>query len=162
LIGKKIDILNGEKEAKSINKEIFDCMGRGERWCREIQQKRKNGSIYLAELEIFPISTNGILIARVSIQRDITKRILLQEALLESRKSYEALLRALPVGAILTSADGKCFYTNEQTSKTLGLPAGEMTGLKWAKALHPEDKESVLTEWKRCIKNHEPKNYWIV
>lgn len=155
LIGKDAGVLNGEKEAESIQIEIVACISRGERWCREIHEKRKDGSTYLAELEIFPIFINEQPIARVSIQRDITKRKLLEEALWESKKRYETLLKVLPVGVFQSNADGSCFYTNEQTSKILGLSNEEMTDLKWFASVHPDDKKRVISELIRCTKNHE-------
>lgn len=89
------------------------------------------------------------------LKQEVTRRRLLEEALWDSQKRYEALLGALPVGLFQSDSSGKCVYTNEQTQKILGLSPEEITDFKWLQALHPDDRDKVITELNKCSVSHK-------
>lgn len=98
---------------------------------------------------------NQNIVGAVFASRDITDRKRVEEALWDSQNRYEALLKALPVGLFQANGNGLCVYTNEETSKILGLTHDQMSGYKWMDALHPGDREGVKAEWQRCSAQKE-------
>ncbi len=74
-----------------------------------------------------------------------------QEALLSSERRYSTLAKIAPVGIFHTSATGHCLYVNERWCEIAGITPQEALGEGWSAAIHPEDRERVLTEWSRSV-----------
>jgi PAS domain S-box-containing protein len=51
----------------------------------------------------------------------------------------------------VTDISGNYIWVNNAYSHLVGLTAEDLLGLGWSKALHPEDKENVIEEWKSSI-----------
>lgn len=129
LFRKSPGILNGEAGSESIQKEIVISLLSSRRWCRELLQRRKDGVTYPAELEIFPVyDEDATIIAWASIQRDTTRKNLLEEAMWESQKRYESFLKVLPVGLFQTDAEGMLVYVNERFKEIAGISTEEAAG----------------------------------
>jgi PAS domain S-box-containing protein len=77
---------------------------------------------------------------------DIIERT--EEAPYEGEKRYQKLTKFSPVGIFRLDANGRCIYVNDRMSEITGLTPEQMSGLAWAKALHPDDHDRVLEEWK--------------
>lgn len=73
--------------------------------------------------------------------------ILLEKILKTLQKSHVALIAELPIGVFVTDADGNCTYTNHTWQKIYGLSFAESLGNGWSSQLHPEDRESVFSNW---------------
>ncbi|MBM4054108.1 MAG: response regulator [Planctomycetes bacterium] len=76
-----------------------------------------------------------------------------KDALEEKERRYRTITNILPVGIFYADTDGNFSYVNEQWCEISGLTANESLGDGWTKALHPDDKERVLEEWKKVTKN---------
>lgn len=161
LIGRSPDIFNGEKDAETIQKEITVTMQRSEKWCGEILQKRKDGSTYLAEFDIFPVLDNeGTPLAWSSIQRDITKRRQAEKALLESEVKYRTLVEQIPAITYVAAINeaSTTLYVSPQFEKLLGFTSQadyKVDSNIWRRQLHPEDRERILADVARCYANNE-------
>lgn len=74
----------------------------------------------------------------------------LNEAILEARTSEERfrlLNTASPVGVFQTDAEGRVLYTNPRWQEIAGMTLEESLGDGWTKAVAPEDRKTVFTEW---------------
>ena len=87
---------------------------------------------------------------------DITETKVTANALLESELRYYTLEKILPVGIFRADASGKCLYVNERFSDMAGLTLRETLGEGWALALHPGDREFVLKQWYRAVRQKLP------
>lgn len=155
LIGRSPMILNGEQDAETIWQEIAATMQRSERWCREILQKRKDGNIYLAELEIFPVLDDECTpLAWASIQRDITNRRQMENALRVSEIKYRTLVEQIPAIIYIAALDETrtTLYVNPQIEKLLGFSQSEYLANPgiWSKKIHLDDRERVLADLFQC------------
>lgn len=74
LVGKTPGILNAEDNAAEIQQQIVSSLQQGKKFQGDFLQRRKDGSTYYAELEMFPIYQEGTPLAWASIQRNISKR----------------------------------------------------------------------------------------
>ncbi|MBJ6725476.1 PAS domain-containing protein [Geomesophilobacter sediminis] len=68
-----------------------------------------------------------------------------------SEERFRKLSESSPIGIYETDAAGRALYLNDKWCEMAGLPREEALGTGWAKALHPEDRERVLTEWGGCV-----------
>jgi PAS domain S-box-containing protein len=83
----------------------------------------------------------------IGVNFDISDRKLAETQLQQSKKRYETLAEASPIGVFLTNAKGDCLYVNQTWSQTTGLTQEEALGPDWAQTLHPEDRDRVFQEW---------------
>ncbi len=55
LIGNSPEILNAEENSAAIQLEILGTIRRNENWKGVLKQRRKDGTIYWGEFEVFPV-----------------------------------------------------------------------------------------------------------
>ena len=77
-----------------------------------------------------------------------------EEELRESEEKFRTLTVSSPVGMFLDDAQGNAIFINEKCAELVGMPAEEVY-LDWAKAIHPDDRERVTTQWAKSVKNSE-------
>ncbi|WP_051688327.1 PAS domain-containing sensor histidine kinase [Desulfofalx alkaliphila] len=130
LIGKEPGILNGEEKADEIQREIISHMKQLKKWSGDILQRKKDGSKYLAEFEVFPIwGRDGRPLAWGSIQRDISKRKSAEEQLRFSEKRFSTIFNLSPVSmTILRYEDLRCIDVNDSFVDTTGYSRDEVIG----------------------------------
>ena len=92
----------------------------------------------------------------VAIFADITKRIHAEEQLRESRQLFETLARMAPVGIFRTNEKGDTTFVNPKWSALCGLSYSEALQNKYVSAIHPEDREERIKEWKYSVKHKIP------
>jgi PAS domain S-box-containing protein len=97
-----------------------------------------------------------------------------EEALRQSQHQYQTLAEASPVGIFRTDAQGNCVYVNRQWCEMTGISFEQSLGAGWLEALHPDDRDRVLTTWQRAVQDNLPfdleyrfqrpdrKNIWVV
>ena len=67
---------------------------------------------------------------------------------LVARGSYfRTIAEEAPVGIFYTDALGRCLYVNRQWREMTGLTRPETSGGRWARALHPEDRDLAVSRW---------------
>ena len=67
----------------------------------------------------------------------------------ESR--FRTLGEAFPLGVFRTDAHGLCTGVNSRWEAITGMRASEAIGTGWCRIVHPEDRETVLSERRRAI-----------
>lgn len=80
----------------------------------------------------------------------------LKKAAWASRPDPGRLAGAAPVGLFEADADGRYTYVNSRWCEMTGLTADRALGDGWTEAIHPEDRERVVSEWRRLIRTREP------
>ena len=79
-----------------------------------------------------------------------------QDALQNSETRFRAMSDASPLGIFVSDAQGSCVYTNAAYQKISGLTLEQTLGTNWSMAIHPEDRQRVLAEWRDAALGQEP------
>ena len=80
--------------------------------------------------------------------RYLIERQASRDALRLSEARFRAMSDASPLGIFVSDAQGGCVYTNAAYHKISGLSFEQTLGTNWSMAIHPDDRERVLTEWR--------------
>ncbi len=67
---------------------------------------------------------------------------------------YKSLTQAVPVGIFRTDAEGQCVYVNQRWCEIAGISTEAALGQGWINAVHPDDREGVITAWQQSLASH--------
>ncbi len=79
---------------------------------------------------------------------DISEQRAATEALMRSELQFRTLAQFAPVGIFTTNEEGITTYVNPKWCEIAQLAPEDATGDNWIKAVHPEDREKLLKDWK--------------
>ena len=88
--------------------------------------------------------------------RYVIERQTTRVALGKSEARFRAISDGSPLGIFVADALGGCVYTNAAYHKISGLSLEQTLGTNWSMAIHPEDRERVLAEWRIAAQSLEP------
>ncbi|MGE4398098.1 MAG: PAS domain S-box protein [Campylobacterales bacterium] len=135
---------NGNMDIKDC--PIYNAIKKGEKYAGIDYFARKNGDIFAADIIASPLWEDGVLIGSVTVFRDITDRIKLEESLrilngqleqkaqsemskrVESEKTFGTVFEKSPEGMIIISSKGEFLECNPAAAKMLGYGADELRG----------------------------------
>jgi len=87
LIGKNPNVFSSHKHSPKFWQKMWDTINRGELWIGEVENKRKNGEPFFAQLLISPIiNANGQIEGHFGIHIDITEKRNLDRQLIHTQK----------------------------------------------------------------------------
>ena len=64
-----------------------------------------------------------------------------------TEQRYANLAEAAPVGIFRTDVEGRCVYVNDRWCQIAGISLDAARDDGWVQAIHPEERETVATEW---------------
>jgi PAS domain S-box-containing protein len=79
-----------------------------------------------------------------------------ERELRESEEKFRTLTTHAPVGIFLTDLKGEYYFVNRNWCAVSGLTAQQAKDTGWQRALHPEDRHRVLTEWRAAVQQGLP------
>ena len=77
----------------------------------------------------------------------------IDQALAASEGRFRATCEASPIGIFLAGPRGECLYVNVVGQKIMGLSAADAQGRGWMSALHPEDREQIVSRWGTTVES---------
>lgn len=87
---------------------------------------------------------------------EVDERRRTEEALRASEERFWTLAQLSPVGIFQTDSEGNFLYVNERWCEIAGLTQSEALGQGWARGMHPDDRDRVLTEWQEATEHAVP------
>ncbi len=79
------------------------------------------------------------------LEKDIAERMLTEAALRKSEQRFRSLTTFAPVGIYQADAKGWCTFANKRWCEIIGLSPADAVGQWWAKTVHADDRELVLS-----------------
>ncbi|HCE42802.1 MAG TPA: hypothetical protein DET40_04585 [Lentisphaeria bacterium] len=76
------------------------------------------------------------------------------EKLIKSETLFRTLTSMTPTGIYLTDPKGNCIYANEKWLEMAGMTLDEALGGGWIKALHPDDRDNVISSWNKMVESN--------
>ena len=131
-VGKNPRILRSGKQDKSLYREIWGILARGEVWTGHLINRRKDGSLYEEDATISPVrDSSGNIISFVAVMRDVTQLLLIEKQMRTAQK----------MEAVGTLAGGIAHDFNNALTGIVGF--GELLRMRMAgdeQALHDLDE----------------------
>ena len=88
--------------------------------------------------------------------RYVMERKASQDALRVSEERFRAMSDASPLGIFVSDAGGDCIYTNAAYHRISGLNFEQALGTNWSMAIHPDDRQRIIVEWRDAVRGQEP------
>jgi len=120
-----------------------------------VPNKRKDGSVYMNQLEINPVfNDKHELINFVSLQRDITEEIKQKEEIIRINNRFSLLSEQAAIGIWVWEVASNKTIWNDILIGQYGAERNEIEhdlyGF-WQNAIHPDDKERILENTARLV-----------
>ena len=130
VIGENPRILKSGITPIEVYKTMWETICAGNKWSGELQNKKKDGTLYWESVLITPIKNEeGHNINYLAINTDITHQKNAAMALEESSKRYQLLFEKASEGILFLSAEGIILGMNEAFAKMHGYTIDELLNL---------------------------------
>ncbi len=117
-----------------------------------VQAMKQGASDYLMKgnlKRLIPAIERELKDAQIRVQRKKTKA-----ALKESEIRFRVLAESAPVGIFTTDNKGMTNYVNPRWTEISKLSFNEAMGNGWLKAVHPEDRDKLNSNWEQTALEH--------
>ncbi|WP_452227500.1 PAS domain S-box protein [Lacinutrix cladophorae] len=116
---------------------------------RFLHKNKKNTWVAVKTVGTFDANNN--LNGYIGMAIDVTDKKNTEEKLINSELLFRRLSSNAPVAIFQTDKEGVCNFVNEEWVKYSGLTFEESLGFRWSSAIHIEDRDRVLNEWKQAV-----------
>lgn len=79
-----------------------------------------------------------------------------ENALRKSEARFRAMSDASPLGILVSDAQGSPVYSNAAYQKISGMTFEQTLCANWSRAIHPDDRQRVLAEWREAVLRQAP------
>ncbi len=126
-------------------------------WQGELVSTTKDGTqVVVASRWSWQRDDKGKPVAILETNYDVTERKRAEESVHRSEKELRDLIEAIPAIAFTTWPDGSGVWVNRRWMEYSGLSVDETSGLGWQSAIHPDDVEEHVAEWRKSVASGEP------
>ena len=159
VIGQNARLLKPDRQAPAYYQDLWKTILSGRVWRGELINRRKDGTLYTAEMSITPVrDPGGVITHFIAIQQDVTDRRATEAALLSSKKSLDEMQQIAPVGSWeldlqaseIRGSDG-FFRIFDCPPSADALPFGKV-----AEAIPAADREHVNKALRNTLETLEP------
>ena len=141
VFGKNPRLLKSGKTPPDLYRELWATIQDGREWRGELQNRKKDGTLYWEAASISPIrDADGVITHFLAVKEDITERKLNQEQIREQA----ALLDQTQDAVLVLGLDRRLRYVNRSAEHAYGSPASQLLGRDAGTLLFQEEPE-------RCV-----------
>lgn len=146
LIGQSPRILQGPDTDRQAIDQLRRKIRAGEFFEGSAVNYRKDGVAYFVQWNISPVrDTSGVIVAYISIQQDITARVVAEREAEEARRQlakvderYRRSMDNAPIGMCLIAPDGRFVEVNDALCELFGYDAELLRQKTWQELTAPE------------------------
>jgi len=125
----------GQEEADMLRQ--FNAVGY---WGGVVSQKRKDGQALVVDMRVSMVKdTKGQPVGVVIACRDISEKVKIEQALINSEKQYRGIFEQAAVGVSRTGIDGKFLEINQKFCQITGYSRQELMRLSFRDITDPVD-----------------------
>lgn len=151
--GKLLDNAHLGDCAASLIQGIARCRKDRTLMREEILSRTATGAERHLDLSFAPLEeAGGGLIGVSVVVRDVTERKRALDQLWQREHQIANLVRLSPVIISRFDEEGRCIFVNEHWTQVTGRAPDEAFGDGWIAAIHPEDRETVVKDWKQFVR----------
>ena len=130
------------EEYEEMGKTLEKIKEGREETLKTIQYKRKDGSVFTGEVNVFTLEGEAHNInGYIGLIRDITSRIRAEEALKQSKETAEKYLNIAAEIILSTDTEGNITLLNDSGHQLLEYEKGELIGKNWLKTCVPKNEQ---------------------
>ena len=100
--------------------------------------------------------TAELLAANRKLEREISERRDAEQRLRASELRFQTLADNSPTGIFHSDAEGRTVYVNRAWCEIAGLGPEEAAGDGWQAAIHPDDRQRKIDDWREALANDRP------
>ncbi|GAA0649997.1 sensor histidine kinase [Salarchaeum japonicum] len=145
VVGSNANVLQSGVHDDRFYEDLWDTILSGDVWTGEIVNARKDGTRYVAQQTISPVTgDDGDIVGFVAVNEDVTDLHAAQERAERERDRFAALFDAVPVPLVLTSFAGdgpEVERANEAFVDTFGVSASRLRGAALDDLIVPDGDE---------------------
>jgi diguanylate cyclase (GGDEF)-like protein/PAS domain S-box-containing protein len=135
-------------EQRRLMADVFRNPRSWETACRIV---KAYGEVAHIRVRCVTVGSGDRLVMRGTVQ-DVTQERRVEEALRRGELRFRALTKDAPVGILELDRQGRCVFVNERFAELTGLSPQQAANTGWMQAIHPEDVDSVISEWKAAVR----------
>jgi len=131
--------------------ERVDAILTGDKpWRKALPAARKDGTVFWADLHVYPLCHDGTPTHWVGVITDVTDHLELHAALHQSEAQHRLLAENIQDLITVHRLDGRCFFASPSSRTMLGYAPEELIGKPLRLILHHADRASA----RRVFENH--------
>ena len=159
--GQNPRILKSGKQGQDFYRKLWATICSGKVWHGELENRRKDGSLYVEEMTITPLrSSAGTITNFIAVKQDITRRKRAEEELRQSEERFRLAFEQGPLGIILVGKDFRLLKVNRAFCGMLGYTEEEILARTLTDITHPEDRESNRRHGEIILKGEASSHQW--
>ena len=149
VIGQNPAILHSGKQDSGFHSSMRETINSGKVWRGELENKRKDGSLYFEEQTITPVfNEKGEIRDFIAIKIDISHRKEIEDALRVSEHRWKFAVEGSGDGIWDWNAETNEVFYSKQWKEMLGYEADELSNSlsEWSDRIHPEDRDNCFED----------------
>lgn len=145
LTGHNLKILQAGNTTKKQYQEMWQSLLENGEWQGELQNKKKNGSLYWASESISVVKNDaGHITNFLAVEEDISQRIQAEHALVESEQRFRQMAEMTGEWLWEQDPEGYYIYSSSAVNTILGISPEKIIGTHYNELLTVEDKSDLL------------------
>ncbi len=160
LIGSNHRLINSGFHPKDFWIDMWKTIASGKIWRQDVKNKSRTGEYYWVDTFVMPfVNDEGIVTEFISIRNDITERKKAEEELYQNKLLLDKANEIANIGYWTYNPIKKETTWDDQTLRTMGLPADFKGGFQgYLRLIHPMDIDRVTDAMELTISTGQPFN----
>lgn len=151
IIGKNESVLSNHTTPPEIYKAMWTALSAQRPWSGRLLNRRKDGSLYLAELTISPVvDPRGRTTHFLGMHRDVTELHRLERVVRNQKQLIESVVDAAPIAFALLDPTGRIVLDNQEYKKLVTDLRLNEPARTFLDGLLPDWQNKLATDIERC------------